>query len=185
MATRNTKSERQRRHERTSVSAGGFSMNLKVDTLVGILLAILGTFIIFFGGGTSLIPLITRIIGIIAICLGVVAVVNYFRYRNSGTSLIVGIVEIVLGLALIIAASQIAQWIFLALGVILILYGIYTLVMSRGNMLKVIMGVVYIVLGILIILFTFCNEWQWLQDWGKYIIGAAAYCGALFFLIFN
>lgn len=178
-----TKSERQKRHERVAVGGGGFSVNLKVDALIGILLAILGTFILFFGGGSSLIPMLIRIIGVIAVCLGIVAIVNYFRHRNSGTSLVMGIVEVVIGVALIIAASQISQWIFLALGILLAAYGVYLLVMSRKNTIKIIMGIVYILLGILVILYTFNSDWAWINEWGKYIIGIAAYLGAAFFLI--
>ena len=41
-----------------------------------------------------------------------------------------------------------------------------------------------IVVGILILLYTFNADWQWLKDWGYIFIGIAAYCGAVVFLFF-
>ena len=175
------KSKRQVRHENVRTKSL-FSVNLSFNALIGIVLAILGTFILFFNGSSSLMPLLIRIIGVVMVCIGAVATVNYFRYKNSANSLIIGIVQIVLGVALLIAASQISKWIFLALGILLALYGVFTLIRSRGNVLSVILGIAFVVLGILIILYTFYVDWQWLRDWGYYIIGIAAYCGAVFFL---
>lgn len=177
----NQKSERQKRHERVSAN---FSINLTVDKMAGIILAVLGTFILFFDGTTSLTTMLIRIIGVIAACLGIIAVVNYFRYKNSGKSLIIGIVEIVVGVAITIAAQQISLWIFLALGIILALYGIYLLITSKGRTLDVIVAIVYIVVGILIILYMLGTQydWEWITSWGKYPIGIIAYLGAILFL---
>lgn len=177
----NSKSKRQVRHENVRTKSL-FSVNLSLNALIGIILAILGTFILFFDGSASLMPLLIRIIGVVLVCIGAVSVVNYFRHRNSANSLIVGIVQIVLGVALLIAAAQISKWIFLALGILMAVYGVYTLIVSRGKVLPVVLGVVFIVLGILIILYTFYANWQWLRDWGYIPIGIAAYCGAVFFL---
>lgn len=175
------KSERQRRHERVTAS---FSMNLSVDAMVGIILAVIGTFILFFNGTFGLVSLLIRIIGVVAACLGLVAVVNYFRYKNSSKSLIIGIIEIIVGVALVIAADQISSWIFLALGILIAAYGIYLLITSKGDALTVIMGIVYIVLGVIIILYMFGLQysWAWITDWGYIPIGIAAYLGAIFFL---
>ncbi len=176
-----SKNERQRRHERVSAK---FSLNLSVNAMVGIILAVLGTFILFFDGTLSLIPLLIRIIGVVTACLGVIAAVNYFRHRNSSRSLVIGIIEIIVGVALVIAAGQISAWIFLALGILIAVYGIYLLVTSGGDALTVIMGIVYIVLGVIIILYMFGLQygWEWITAWGYIPIGIAAYLGAIFFL---
>lgn len=175
------KSKKQVRHERVRTKSL-FSVNLSLNALVGIVLAILGTFILFFNGSAGLMPLLIRIIGVVFVCIGAVATVNYFRNKNSANSLIGGIIQIVVGLALLIAASQISQWIFLALGILMAAYGVYTLITSKGDTLSVILGIAFIAIGILVILYTFNGNWAWMSDWGYIPIGISAYCGALFFL---
>ena len=83
------KSERQVKHERVSSK---FAINISVNAMIGIMLAVLGTFILFFNGTTGLITMLVRIIGVVAAALGAVAVVKYFRYKNSGKSLALGII---------------------------------------------------------------------------------------------
>ena len=173
------KSERQVKHERVSSK---FAINISVNAMIGIMLAVLGTFILFFNGTTGL--MLVRIIGVVAAALGAVAVVNYFRYKNSGKSLALGIIEIIVGVALVIAANQISSWIFFALGLLLVGYGIYLLVKSKGNRLNVLMAIIYLILGAFVILYMFGTMygWEWITSWGYIPIGIAAYLGAIFFL---
>lgn len=180
------KSVRQKRHERVSAT---FNMNLTVNALIGILLAILGTVIMFFGGPgavESTIRMTIITIGIVIVCLGAVTLVNYFRHKNSANSLIYSICEIVVGIALIIVAATIAAWTFFIIGIVIMVYGVYLLVISRGDALYVLLGIAFLVVGLLIMLYTFGLQfsWDWMNSWGKYVIGSFAYCGAVAFLFF-
>lgn len=173
------KTTRKQRHERVQAN---FSMNLSVNAAVGILLAIIGTFVLFFGGVKGAVEMLMVVIGVVLVCFGAVAIVNYFRHNNSSKSLLVGILEAVVGVAIIIAGNFIALWMFLIIGILIALVGVYVLVKSRGDLIEILIGIAYIVLGVLILLYAF--GWQWVMDWGKFIIGIASYLGAVFFLFF-
>ena len=101
-------------------------------------------------------------------------------------TLVVGIIQAIIGVVLIVMANTVTQYVYLAIGIALIAYGIYTIVQAvrHGNTFAMIMGILLIVVGILVLLFTFATSWAWLQDWGYILVGIAAYIGAVIFLFF-
>lgn len=162
-----------------------FSLNMSVNVLFGIVLAVFGTFIMFYGNDISRVALI--VVGIVAVCLGAVAVVGYLKNRGAVKNLVVGILEIAAGLALILLTSFFGVIIFTVAAVIIAAYGVYVLVKAKGKALQILLGIIFMVVGVLIFLYAIgaYNGWGWIDTWFKYVLGSAAYCGAVFFLFFD
>ncbi len=161
------------------------TLNMSLNMLFGIVLAVFGTFIMFFGNDISYVALI--VIGIVAVCLGAVGAVDYIKNRGAVKNLVISLLEVVAGLALILFSSFFGVVIFTVAAVILAAYGVYLLVKSKGKALKVILGLVFIVVGVMLFLYAIgaYQQWGWINTWFKYVLGTAAYCGAIFFLFFD
>ena len=187
MASGSHNNKRRYSTARASASSRKFYFNITINAFIGCMLAAIGTCLLF-QSGNNVTPVAITIVGVFCVCLGAVAIVRYLR-KAEGTdtsTLVIGILQAVLGVILIIMANTITDWVYLAIGIALIAYGVYTVVKGalHNKTLFVILGIVLIVVGILILLYTFNADWQWLKDWGYIFIGIAAYCGAVVFLFF-
>lgn len=164
-----------------------FYFNITINAFIGCMLAAIGTCLLF-KGGQDITPVAITIVGVFCVCIGAVAIVRYLRKEENTDmgSLVVGIIQAIIGVVLIVMANTVSQYVYLAIGIAVIAYGIYVIVQSvrQSNTLAMIMGIVLVVVGILILLYTFATSWQWLRDWGYILIGIASYCGAVFFLFF-
>ena len=133
------------------------------------MLAAIGTCLLF-KGGQDITPVAITIVGVFCLCLGLVAIVRYIRkYENTDMgTLVVGIIQAIIGVVLIVMANTVTQYVYLAIGIALIAYGIYTIVQAvrPGNTFAIIMGILLIVVGLLVLLFPFAACWAWLQGWG-------------------
>ncbi len=184
-SSRNTKTRRTTASARTGKTK--FYFNITINAFIGCMLAAIGTCLLF-KGGQDITPVAITIVGVFCLCLGLVAIVRYIRkYENTDMgTLVVGIIQAIIGVVLIVMANTVTQYVYLAIGIALIAYGIYTIVQAvrHGNTFAMIMGILLIVVGILVLLFTFATSWAWLQDWGYILVGIAAYIGAVIFLFF-
>lgn len=181
----NNKNNRRHTTAGARTSTRKFYMNITINAFIGSMLAVIGTFLLFFNGQDAT-PLCITIIGVFCVCIGAVGIVNFFRKKDDNGSLVVSILQVLIGVLFIVMANTIKDWIYLVIGILLIAYGIYLLIISRkSNTLGIVLGILLIVVGILILLWAFNANWQWLRDWGYIIIGIAAYCGAAFFLFFH
>ncbi len=184
-SSRNTKTRRTTASARTGKTK--FYFNITINAFIGCMLAAIGTCLLF-KGGQDITPVAITIVGVFCLCLGLVAIVRYVRkYENTDMgTLVVGIIQAIIGVVLIVMANTVTQYVYLAIGIALIAYGIYTIVQAvrHGNTFAMIMGILLIVVGILVLLFTFATSWAWLQDWGYILVGIAAYIGAVIFLFF-
>ena len=184
-SSRNTKTRRTTASARTGKTK--FYFNITINAFIGCMLAAIGTCLLF-KGGQDITPVAITIVGVFCLCLGLVAIVRYVRkYENTDMgTLVVGIIQAIIGVVLIVMANSVTQYVYLAIGIALIAYGIYTIVQAvrHGNTFAMIMGILLIVVGILVLLFTFATSWAWLQDWGYILVGIAAYIGAVIFLFF-
>ncbi len=181
------KNNNNRRHTTAGArtSSRKFYVNITINAFIGSMLAVIGTFLLFFNGQDAT-PLCITIIGVFCVCIGAVGIVNFIRHKDDNGSLIVAILQVIIGVLFIIMANTIKEWIYLVIGILLIAYGIYLLIVSRrSNTFGIVLGIMLIVVGILILLWTFNADWAWLRDWGYIIIGIAAYFGAAFFLFFH
>lgn len=190
-SSNNNSSNRNSTRRRTTASARTsrtkFYFNITINAFIGCMLAAIGTCLLF-QGGQDITPVAITIVGVFCVCLGAVAIVRYLR-KNEGTdmgTLVVGIIQAVIGVILIVMANTVTQYVYLAIGIALIAYGIWTIIQAvrHGNTFALIMGILLIVVGILVLLYTFATSWAWLQDWGYILIGIAAYIGAVIFLFF-
>ena len=179
------------RPRRTTASARTsktkFYFNITINAFIGCMLAAIGTCLLF-KGGQDITPVAITIVGVFCVCLGAVAIVRYLRKEDNTDmgSLVIGIIQAIIGVILIVMANTVSEYVYLAIGIAVIAYGIYTVIQAvrHKNTFALIMGIVLIVVGILILLYTFATSWTWLQDWGYILIGIACYCGAVFFLFF-
>lgn len=190
-SSNNNSSNRSSTRRRTTASARTsrtkFYFNITINAFIGCMLAAIGTCLIF-NGNEQVTTLAITIIGVFCVCLGAVAIVRYLR-KNEGTSmstLVIGILQAIVGVILIVLAPTVGFYVYLAIGIALIAYGIWTIIQAvrHGNTFTLIMGILLIVVGILVLLFAFAASWAWLQEWGYIIVGIAAYIGAVIFLFF-
>ena len=153
--------------------SGGVGISLSLNALVGILLAILGTFLCFFQSDIT--GILFMVIAIFLICIGAVGVVHYFKYKQDGSVLVTGIIEIVVGILLFI--GPIATYFKLIVAIVLILYGAYHLFRYHKTSWDFITGLAIIVVGILILITQWVSEPIFLI-----IVGVAALIGAAYYL---
>ena len=191
-SSNNNSSNRSSTRRRTTASARTsrtkFYFNITINAFIGCMLAAIGTCLLFQGGQDNITPVAITIVGVFCVCLGAVAIVRYLR-KNEGTdmgTLVVGIIQAVIGVILIVMANAVTQYVYLAIGIALIAYGIWTIIQAvrHGNTFALIMGILLIVVGILVLLYTFEASGGGLEDWGYILIGIAAYSGAVIFLFF-
>ena len=125
--------------------------NLSNNAFLGLVFIVLGIF--FFKGANMMIDLLFTILGAILIVLGAVELFD----KNW----IVGAIEIVLGVIIIVCGNVITDYLILILGIAVLAYAIYLLVMaiiknSKAGASKIILSLIapllLIVIGIMLIL---------------------------------
>lgn len=158
--------------------SGSVGISLSLNALIGILLAIIGAFLVFYNNDLQgTIGILVRIVAIFLICVGAVGVVHYFKYKQEISVLIVGLFEIIVGIALLISA--IAAYFIIIIAAALILYGAYHLFRHHKTAWDFITGLTFIVVGILVLITFWVTEPIFLL-----IVGIAALVGAVYFLFF-
>ena len=156
--------------------SGGVGISLSLNALVGILLAIIGASMVFYNQNLSgTINTLSRIIGIFLICIGAIGVLHYFKYKQDGAVLVIGIAEILVGILLLI--GPIAQFLCLIIAIVLILYGAYHLFRYHKTSWDFITGLAIVVVGILVLITQWVSEPIFLI-----IVGVAALIGAAYYL---
>lgn len=156
--------------------SGGVGISLSLNASIGILLAIIGTFLVFFNGNLSgILSYLIKVTAIFLICVGAVGVVNYFKYKLESAVLVVGLVEIIIGLVLIFAPIE--KYLLIIIGAALILYGAVYLFRYHKTAWDFITGLLFIVVGILVLITFWVTHEIFLL-----IVGIAALIGAAYFL---
>lgn len=157
--------------------SGGVSVSLSLNALIGILLAIIGAFMVFNRQGLQgTLGTLSYIVAIFLICVGAVSIVHYFRYKQDGAVLIVGIFEILVGVLLLI--SSINKYFIIIIAAFLILYGAVHLFRYHRSSWDFITGLTFIAVGVLVLIT------YWVSDVMVFnlIVGISALVGAAYFL---
>ncbi len=166
-----------------------FYFRITINAFVGSMLAAIATCLIF-KSGQDITPIVITVIGVFCVCIGAVSVVSYFRHDKSErdtAQLIVGVIQLLIGVILIVMANTVVQWVYIAIGVALMLYGAFHIFKAirsgrKGNMFGIIMGILLVIIGLLVLFYAF--GWEWMNTWGYILVGIAAYIGAVIFLFF-
>lgn len=157
---------------------GGIGISLSLNALIGILLAIVGAFLVFFNQQpSSIVTFLSKVIGVFLICIGAVGIVNYFKYKQDAGVLVIGICEIIVGILFMISA--IATYFIIIIAAALIVYGAVHLFRYHRSSLDFITGIAFIVIGILVLITFWVTEPVFMI-----IVGIAALIGAVYFLFF-
>ncbi len=187
-SNRNGKTSQRNTTANARTSKTKFYFRITINAFVGSMLAAIATCLLF--NKQNITPIMITIVGVFCVCIGAVSVVGYLRDEKSErdmAQLIVGVLQLLIGVILIVMAIRVAEWVFIAIGVAIMLYGafyIFKAVRSgrKGNMPGIIMGILLIIIGLLVLFYAF--GWGWMNDWGYILVAVAAYIGAVIFLFF-
>ncbi len=100
---------------------------LRDEIMGGVITAAVGVVIIW--GGWSFVDLVLLILGVVLAVKGILDLVTYSRYKNS-MAVLASILTVIVGVALAINKWALLDWLFIVLGVVLIVDG---LLMALGK----------------------------------------------------